>query len=121
MVWPRSHNGHGLVHALAAARYEGMPELLETWLLCVALMDASRWTTVKEVLMRLDYFEPWAIEEAGYLIVGGNAETQRERAKVWQVRAETYAATVGPVVDVLVRWLDRAARLLADQLIEIRR
>lgn len=104
--------------ALSSARYAGMPRLLEAWLLCVALKDAERWVLVRDVLLSLNSFEPWAIEEAGLLIVFGSPDAQRVRAKVRRVRAGTYVSSVAPVLAVLTRWLDRAARWVADGLID---
>lgn len=118
VLWPFLMTEAGLMDALSSARYAGMPRLLETWLLCVALKDCERWVLVRDVLLSLNSFEPWAIDEAGLLIVFGSPDAQRVRAKVRRVRAGTYVSSVAPVLAVLTRWLDRAARWVADGLID---
>ncbi|WP_374607266.1 hypothetical protein [Thermomonas sp.] len=103
----------GPLLALSMARAAGMPSLLEEWLLCVALQDASRWRLVALSMETVGH-EAWAAEEAGYAIVYGNQGRLRDRAKRYGVRAAVYAEKVGEAREVLLRWLDKAAEWLLE-------
>ena len=110
---PESRPKTGPLLALCQAHASGMPRVLEEWLLCVALQDARRWELVAFAMTATEH-EAWAVEEAGYSIVYGLQGRVRDRARLYGVRAERYLRHVTAAREVLLRWLDTAAEMIAS-------